>query len=217
MDHMLGYFDGLRSFFTRGFARRQCIGWILEHQEPEGDWAGIFPPMHLNILALLLEGFNLKDPCIRDGLAAIERFAWKDSEGKRMQTCVSPLWDTVLMTTGLCDAGIPGSDERLIKAMAWAKRLQIYSSQGDWRVYCSGSASGGFSFEYYNRLYPDLDDTAAAILAFLKQDPSTGDTTCVLNAVDWMLNMQNLDGGWVSSSSTLIFYASRESFRLTRD
>ena len=215
IDSVICCFNGLRLLFTRGPARRKCVGWILEHQEPEGDWAGIFPPMHLNILALILEGYSVDDKCVKHGLDAIERFAWKDREGKRIQTCISPLWDTVLMTIGLCDAGVPISDERLNKAMKWVESRQIVGPEGDWRIYCSGSKSGGFAFEYFNRWYPDLDDTAAATLAFLKQDPDSGGSQCVLSAVEWMLDMQNLDGGWVSSFLSLTCYWFFKSMGLT--
>lgn len=197
MDKIIGQLGGLRYFPLRGYARRLCVKWILEHQEPAGDWAGIFPPMHLGILALRLEGFCMTDSCIVRGLEAIERFAWQDQEGgKRMQACVSPVWDTVLMSIGLCDAGLPGNDERLIRAVKWIKDHQLVGPEGDWRIYQPHITSGGFSFEYYNSWYPDVDDTAAAVLAFLKQDPTSASSIHVTRAVEWILGMQNKDGGW---------------------
>ena len=41
-----------------------------------------------------------------------------------------------------------------------------------------------------------MDDTAAAIIAFLKQDASSVDTEGVICAINWILGMQNRDGGW---------------------
>ncbi len=55
IDKLLYQLGGLRSFPLRGYARRRCVDWILEHQEASGDWAGIFPPMHVGLLALKLE------------------------------------------------------------------------------------------------------------------------------------------------------------------
>lgn len=75
---------GLRSSPLRGHARRQCVKWILERQEKAGDWAGIIPPMHAGVQALLLEGLHIDDPRIRRGIEAIERFAWQDHDGKRI-------------------------------------------------------------------------------------------------------------------------------------
>ena len=199
IDKIIYQLGGLRSFPLRSHSRRQCVKWILKHQEAAGDWAGIFPPMHLGILALRLEGFKMTDSCIVRGLEAVERFSWQDEEsGKRMQACVSPVWDTVLMSIGICDAGLSSNDEGLVKAVNWIKNRQLLGLEGDWRIYQPAITSGGFSFEYYNSWYPDVDDTAAVIIAFLKQDPSSASSTHLIKSVEWSLGMQNKDGGWAA-------------------
>ena len=199
IDKIIFQLGGLRYFPFRGYARLQCVEWILEHQEAAGDWAGIFPPMHVGLLALRLEGFSMTESCIVRGLKAVERFAWQDTEGgKRIQACVSPVWDTVLVSIGLCDAGLCGNNNRLIKAINWIKDHQLLGPEGDWRIYQPSITPGGFSFQYYNTWYPDVDDTAAVILAFLKQDSSSASSTHLIRAVEWSLGMQNKDGGWVA-------------------
>ena len=199
IDKILHQLGGLRHFPLRGYARHQCVKWILEHQEAAGDWAGIFPPMHVGLLALMLEGFSMTDSCITRGLEAVERFAWQDKEGgKHMQSCVSPVWDTVLMSIGLCDAGLPSADDRLLKTIDWIKNHQLLGPEGDWRIYQPNINPGGFSFEYHNTWYPDVDDTAVVIIAFLKQDPSSALSTHLIKAVEWILGMQNKDGGWAA-------------------
>lgn len=57
IDKILVLFGGLRNFLLRNYSKRKCMDWIFEHQEESGDCAGIFPPMHLGILALMLEGY----------------------------------------------------------------------------------------------------------------------------------------------------------------
>ena len=199
IDKVIYQLGGLRSFPLRGYARHQCIKWILEHQEPAGDWAGIFPPMHVGILALSLEGFSMTDSCIFRGLEAVERFAWQDPQGgKHIQACVSPVWDTVLMSIALCDAGLPKKDDRLVKAVQWIKDHQLLGPEGDWRIYQPNITPGGFCFEYHNAWYPDVDDTAAVIIAFLKQDPSSASSPHLIKAVKWTLGMQNKDGDWAA-------------------
>ena len=198
VDKALVYLNGLRSSFLRNRARRMCLRWILEHQEVAGDWAGIFPPMHLGLLALNLEGYNVEDDCMQRGFRAIERFAWQDTTGRRIQACVSPVWDTALMVIGLSDCGL---NQDMNKAIEWVQHKQLLGLEGDWRVYSPQTRSGGFSFEYYNTWYPDVDDTAAVILAFLKDDVNRAGSTSVLDAVEWVLGMQNSDGGWVSPGS----------------
>lgn len=194
-DNVLHLLGGLRSSPTRPYARRRCIDWILQHQEEEGDWAGIFPPMHAGMFALCLEGYTMDDAPVIKGLEALERFTVCDKKGKRIQACVSPIWDTILTTIGLCDAG--HASKRTARAMDYIKARQLCGPEGDWRIYKPDITAGGFSFEYFNRWYPDVDDTAAAILAMTKEDPQlTSSLSAVVKAVEWILGMQNNDGGW---------------------
>ena len=102
------------------------------------------------------------------------------------------------MTRALCDAGADPNDERLRRAIKWTKARQILGPKGDWRIYNPKLAPGGFTFEYHNTWYPDVDDTAAAILAFIKQSPQSVGSTTVARAADWICGMQNSDGGWAS-------------------
>ncbi|KAE9973479.1 hypothetical protein BLS_003587 [Venturia inaequalis] len=195
-DKLLWTLRGMRYLPTRYYARRQCIKWILSHQEKQGDWAGIVIPMNVSIQALLLEGYKFEDPEIQHGLQAIERFTIHDTRGKRVQPCVSPVWDTVLMLQALCDAGINPADPRLHLTANWIKSRQNIGPEGDWRISNPQLIAGGFSFEYFNTWYPDTDDTAAAILALVKQNPSSIDSSVVSRAALWICGMSNSDGGW---------------------
>ncbi|KAJ0106928.1 hypothetical protein J7T55_011023 [Diaporthe amygdali] len=196
VDKVLFWLGGLRRNPLRQYARQQCVKWILERQEPSGDFAGYIPPMHAGVHALLLEGYNVDSDPVRLGIEALERFTWQDERGKRLQACPSPVWDTVLMTRGLCDAGVSVDDPRLEKAVDWLKRRQVMGPEGDWRVYSPNSTPGGFSFEYCNEWYPDVDDTAAAILAMISQNPHATHSKAVVHAAKWTCGMQNKDGGW---------------------
>lgn len=68
IDKILIRLGGLRYFFLRNYSRKKCLNWILKLQEESGNWAGIFPPMHLGILALVLERHTLTDSPVRRGL-----------------------------------------------------------------------------------------------------------------------------------------------------
>ena len=201
VDRALYYLGGLRRNPLRSYARRQCVNWILERQEKTGGWAGIMPAMHAGVQALLLEGYTMDSDPVRRGMAAIEAFTWYDGDGKggkRLQCCISPVWDTVLMIRGLRDAGVAQTDERLTKAVLWAKKRQLHGPEGDWRVYSPALSPGGFCFQYHNAWFPDVDDTAAAILAFVKKDPAAIDSSTVVSAALWICGMQNRDGGWAA-------------------
>lgn len=197
-DKVLSWFGGLQALPQRYYGRQEFVNWILRHQEKEGDWAGIVMPMACSIQALLLEGYKVPDSRIQDGLAAIERFAIEDTGGRRMQACVSPHWDTVLMIQALCDATPDVADKRLNLSANWAKSQQQFGHEGDWRILRPNIQAGGFSFEYNNSWYPDVDDTAATILALLKHDPTSVGSKRIFKAVTWILGMQNRDGGWAT-------------------
>jgi squalene-hopene/tetraprenyl-beta-curcumene cyclase len=177
-------------------AVRRCEEWVLERQEEGGDWAGIFPPMVNGVLALFANGRSPDDERLRLLLDAIERFTIEDEGGFRVEPCQSPIWDTILMMVGLLDAGL--GDSTLEASRAWITRLQVLCDRGDWKVSNPAGRPGGWSFEYSNTWYPDVDDTAAIVTGFLKHDPASGASEPVQKAVTWMVSMQNDDGGWAA-------------------
>ena len=184
--------------WLRRAALRRCEQWVLQHQETTGDWAGIFPPMLNGVLALYLQGHALDADPVRRGLEAIEAFGWQDAEGFRVEACQSPVWDSALALIGMVDSGHDPRDERLARVTRWIESKQITEEYGDWKVYNPRGEPGGWSFEYANSWYPDVDDTAAVVLALLKQDPASRDRAVVRRGIDWMLSMQNRDGGWAA-------------------
>ena len=81
--------------------------WILERQEPDGCWGGIQPPWVYSIMALTLRGYPLDHPVIRRALDGLDGFTIVDEQGRRLEACQSPVWDTCLALIGLSDAGLP--------------------------------------------------------------------------------------------------------------
>lgn len=180
----------------RKYALAKCEEWILERQEHNGDWGGIQPPMLNGILALYLNGFSVEKGPLALGLEAMERFSYEDEAGFRVEACQSPVWDTILMMIGLVDSGCV--DASLSRPRAWIEDKQILVKRGDWLVYNPDGPPGGWSFEYTNTWYPDVDDTAAIVIGFLKHDPTSRNTASVRAAVEWVVSMQNEDGGWAA-------------------
>jgi squalene-hopene/tetraprenyl-beta-curcumene cyclase len=73
---------------------------------------------------------------------------------------------------------------------------------GDWQVYVKDVEPGGWAFERQNDFYPDVDDTAVAVIVLLRLlpvlDPILRDRVdlAVRRAVAWMNAMQSSNGGW---------------------
>ena len=107
----------------------------------------------------------------------------------------------------LMSAGVPRSDERLQCSAEWCRAQQCLGCPMDMNFYCPKVSTGGIAFEYDNPWYPDIDDTAAIVLALLEQTGYVFDNT-VVRAAEWIFSMQNRDGGFAA------FDCNRTSFLL---
>lgn len=208
LDGILKASEKYTSSMLRETALRQCEQWILEHQDHTGDWGGIMPAMMNSVLALVCLGYPLDSGPVANGLEAIERFGIEEGESFRLQSCVSPVWDTVLSVTALADSGMPRTKLPMRKALLWLLSKQV-RCDGDWSVKNRRGEPGGWSFEFNNDFYPDNDDTAAVLIALHKAglpDEEKGDA--MQRGLRWLLSMQCDDGGWgafdVNNNKTLI-------------
>jgi squalene-hopene/tetraprenyl-beta-curcumene cyclase len=211
---------------VRTAALRRCAEWIIARQEKDGCWGGIQPPWVYSVIALHLLGYGLEHPVISQGLAGLDRFTiWEDTpdgQVRRLEACQSPVWDTLLAMTALADAGLPADHPALVRAGRWILDEEV-RGPGDWQVRRPELAPGGWAFEFDNDVYPDVDDTAEALLALgrvtwpqtadpwpsgpgmqaaddLAAGPGSGDAErakgAIERAVAWVTGMQSRDGGW---------------------
>lgn len=179
-------------------ALRAAETWIIEHQEKTGDWGGIQPPMVYSVLALYLLGYGLDHPVMVKGLEAIEGFCLEDEQGRRMQSCLSPIWDTALNVLALLEGGLPAGHPALQKAGAWLVGKQVLTG-GDWQVK-NCCPPGGWAFEFVNTQYPDVDDSAVVLNA-LHRLGSCGQcdvSEALRRGMNWVLSMQSSNGGWAA-------------------
>jgi squalene-hopene/tetraprenyl-beta-curcumene cyclase len=182
---------------VRAAAIRRAEQWILDHQDITGEWGGIMPAMMNSVLALLSLGYRPTDPVIIKGLEAIERFGIETSSEFRLQSCVSPVWDTAITVIALAESGLPATHPALVKAADWLVSKQVLR-KGDWAVKNRKGKPGGWSFEFFNDFFPDNDDTAMVLLALghvRVPDEQTLKEACQ-RGLSWLLSMQCDDGGW---------------------
>ncbi|SNS08282.1 squalene-hopene/tetraprenyl-beta-curcumene cyclase [Streptosporangium subroseum] len=178
----------------RQAALRRAAEWIVARQESDGSWGGIQPPWVYSLIALHLQGYHLDHPVMRKGMAGLDRFTIRDEKGRRLEACQSPVWDTVLAVNGLLDAGLPDDHPALVKASGWLLAEEI-RSPGDWSVRRPSLPPGGWAFEFDNDGYPDIDDTAEAILA-LRRVRHPDVRPAIDRAVRWITGMASRDGGF---------------------
>jgi squalene-hopene/tetraprenyl-beta-curcumene cyclase len=182
----------------RNRAIRAAETWILEHQEESGDWGGIQPPMVYCILALHYLGYPPTHSAIVKGLKAVEDFCLEDEQGRRMQSCLSPVWDTALTALALLEGGLSPDHPALKQVTSWLVRQQIFSG-GDWQVK-NCCPPGGWAFEFVNTQYPDVDDSAVILstLQRLSSNQTDGIEHAMQRGMDWVLSMQSSCGGWAA-------------------
>ena len=117
-----------------------------------------------------------------------------------MQPCLSPVWDTVLASHALAQAGARS------RASGAAPGGVVAAGEADAAAPAIGRgatrrAPGGWYFEHRNEFYPDVDDTCMAlmVLRHARADvPEAAQEAAVQRGLTWMLGMQNADGGWAS-------------------
>jgi squalene-hopene/tetraprenyl-beta-curcumene cyclase len=181
---------------VRAAALSRAERWIVRRQEADGSWGGIQPPWVYSLIALRLRGYPLDHPVIRRGLEGLERFTIEDGT-RRLEACQSPVWDTALAVVALADADLPGEHPALLRAADWLLAEQV-TAGGDWAVRRPRLSPGGWSFEFENDNYPDVDDTAVVALALGRVDHPDGARVgaAVDRATAWIEGMQSADGGW---------------------
>ncbi len=189
----------------REHAVRLCLEWIIKHQEADGAWSGIQPPWIYSLMALRCEGYALDHPVVHAGLDAFNHhWSYQRHGGTYLQASESPVWDTVLAMLALMDCGHTVTDNpALQRSLRWLLDEQVHAG-GDWQVYVRNAQPGGWSFESQNDAYPDVDDTAVAliVLAKLRDDldgPLRGEVDrAIERGSQWMLAMQCRNGGWAA-------------------
>ena len=171
--------------------------WVLERQEETGDWGGIIPAMLNSLLALRTLGYDKDDPMVKRGMASVDRFVIETTDQYYVQPCVSPVWDTAWCIRALRDSGLPADHDKLVQAGQWLIDKQIID-YGDWAVKNKAGRPGCWAFEFVNRWYPDVDDSATVVMALSQLDlPDEAlKQTAIARAVDWIATMQCKPGGW---------------------
>jgi squalene-hopene/tetraprenyl-beta-curcumene cyclase len=182
-----------------------CVDWIVKHQEADGAWSGIQPPWIYSLMALQSEGFAIDHPVMRAGIEAFDSH-WRhdEAEATYLQASESPVWDTVLASLALLDSGHrPDTCPELLEAARWTLNEQV-TAPGDWQQFVRGVPSGGWAFEFENDAYPDVDDTAVALITLQRleklgaRDELEGLKPAIDLGLCWMLGMQCKNGGWAA-------------------
>lgn len=173
--------------------------WIIERQEATGDWGGIIPAMLNSLLALKTLKYHVNDPIVARGLNAVENFALETHDDYLVQACVSPVWDTAWCLRALVESGVTPNHPNLVKGGEWLLDKQILD-YGDWMLKNPQGKPGGWAFEYENRFYPDMDDSAVIVMTLnqLELPNENLKREAIFRCLRWIETMQCHNHGWAA-------------------
>ena len=186
----------------REIAIRNCLEWIIKHQDADGAWGGIQPPWLYSIIAMHVEGYPNNHPAMKAALDAFNE-PWaleRPGGGLFLQASNSPVWDTELAMLAMIESDYDSNSPQLQKALNWLLDQQVTHHRGDWQVYLNKVKPGGWAFEWENDWYPDTDDTAVAILVLAKLRNSLHNNQRIDHALQlaeqWLVAFQSRNGGF---------------------
>ncbi len=181
-----------------GPLRRRALAaaerWIVDRQEADGSWGGIQPPWVWSMIALHARGHAVDGPVLAGALRGLDSFTIEDEQGRRIEACQSPVWDTALALIALLDAGLPQGHPAVVSSARWLASREV-RVRGDWSVRRPHLEPGGFPFEFANDNYPDVDDTAEIVMALRRAGVGA---EAADRGVAWMVGMQSSNGGWAA-------------------
>jgi len=184
--------------FPRGPRRRaidKAVAWATERLNGEDGLGGIFPAMANLVMTYHALGYPADHPDFVTAREAVDKLLTSgDGEGY-CQPCLSPIWDTALAAHALMEAGEPGDGAVISAATDWLADRQVLDVVGDWAERRPGVRPGGWAFQYWNDYYPDVDDTAAVVMALHRADGERH-REAIERAAEWIVGMQSRNGGW---------------------
>ena len=188
---------------THNAAMERCIKWTWEHLQKTED---IYPALAYGLMAFKALDYSFESPQIQKPWNALKRFQQSDANQvpstqhyrTHQQCCISPVWDTPWSCVALSEAGLwQDKHPDFLKTARWLLSKEVRNPNGDWHHKNPQGVPGGWSFEFENEYFPDVDDTvevlhalSCAALPQKEKDPA------IARGIAWTLSMQNDDGGW---------------------
>ncbi len=190
--------QGLHPFRRR--ALRRAEAWMLERFEGSDGLAAIFPAMLNALIALKALGYDDEHPQVVRAHRELLRLMHETADSVRIEPCLSPVWDSAIVSICLRESGVPANHPKMVKSTHWLMDREI-RFKGDWiHKNPVDVEPSGWVFEFNNQWNPDVDDTAMVLLA-LRQTPTDNPRRrdeSFARGLKWMMAFQCRDGGWAA-------------------
>ena len=204
LDHVLRFVEPAFPKGLRERSIRAAVDFMEERLNGLDGLGAIFPAMANSVMAMECLGYAKDDPKLVTAKESLAKLVIDDADGDTyVQPCVSPIWDTGLATHAMLEVSevrnggeaSPAAKRAAAAASDWMISKQELDLVGDWSHNRPNLRPGGWAFQYGNAHYPDVDDTAAVVMAIDRSgDPAHREN--IDRAVEWVVGMQSANGGW---------------------
>ena len=193
LDHVLRRLERFFPRSSRQSAIAKAVDWVTPRLNAEDGLGGIYPAMANTVMMFDTLGRPAEDPDAAIAWASVRKLLVIEEDSAYCQPCLSPVWDTALAGHAIVESGV--SSHLLAASSEWLRAREIKDFRGDWKEARPHAPAGGWAFQYFNKYYPDVDDTAVVGMLLHRLDPDTN-ADAIARARDWILGMQCKDGGW---------------------
>lgn len=177
-------------------ALEQAKAFMMERLEPNGTLLTYATSTILMALSLMAMREPVNSPLMDRLLGGI--LSLQCRERPALQTASSEIWDTSMISYGLRESGLPVSETSTAlenAALYLASRQQ--TRVGDWIRRSPNTLPGGWGFSDVNTIYPDVDDSVAALRAIRPYSNRLPDGRAGWQrGLSFVLALRNDDGGW---------------------
>ena len=184
---------------SRQRAFDRAVAWVSERLNGEDGLGAIFPAMANSVMMFDVLGYPENYPPRAIARKSIEKLLVVHEHEAYCQPCVSPIWDTGLVSHALLEVGGEGAVAQVQRGLDWLTPKQILDVRGDWIARRPDLRPGGWAFQYANAHYPDVDDTAVVAMAMDRVQNLSGHqdfSASLSRAKEWILGMQSENGAW---------------------
>lgn len=184
-------------------AIKRAKKYMLEHIELDGTFYSYFSSTFLMIFALLALGTSKEDSIIAKALEGLKAMKTSIQDHPHMQYTTAAVWNTSLISYTLQLSGVSAAEPMIERANRYLLNHQ-HDKFGDWVIHNPNSLPGGWGFSEINTINPDIDDTTASLRAIARLAPTDQKMRKAWDkGINWLLSMQNEDGGWASFEKNL--------------